>query len=338
MQAHLVQAEIIRRLDADRDFFNRAGAIIAGRTIDGDLRRIRFVGGNKVVLRQANRLTLIDRRHMVSPILLHHDGTLVQIARAARKRDLLAVIQRELAVVQRMIHLHRQLRRGAFDGAQVAAVLLGHLRHPCPFGIAVGHLHLLDRGQIDHPHLVVRGTKRAGRHVILNIFGKPGEDKLVIGRACLRLHRDRFPRLGRAVVARKQPHLLRFQADNVRGDQLIAVAADSDVSRGYVDVVKWNRFGAGPEQRRSITQIARGRQDKPRQHGQAGEAGAGEKIQFVIRRNVGGRHMLRYRKRVGCEQFEKGIAASFLPVIEGDQPLLEFGIGSFRRGGGRGRA
>ena len=56
---------------------------------------------------------------------MHQDGTFVQIALAAAERDLFSIIESELAVAQWAVHQDCQLRIGAFDGAQITAVLLG---------------------------------------------------------------------------------------------------------------------------------------------------------------------------------------------------------------------
>ena len=81
---------------------------------------------------------------MVGAILLHQDGTFVQIALAAAERDLFSIIESELAVAQWAVHQDRQLCIGAFDGAQVSAVLLGDLLHAGPFRVVVGHPHLFN--------------------------------------------------------------------------------------------------------------------------------------------------------------------------------------------------
>ena len=47
---HISKAEFVRGFDADGDLFNRAGAVIAGGTSDGNLRRLSLVRGDEVIL------------------------------------------------------------------------------------------------------------------------------------------------------------------------------------------------------------------------------------------------------------------------------------------------
>ena len=73
-------------------------------------------------------------------------------------------------------------------------------------------------------------VQRPGLDVILNAFGQAGEKKLKTGTARLRLHADLFP-LGGALVAGEQADLVGLQADQLRGDQLVGVAADRGIAR-----------------------------------------------------------------------------------------------------------
>ena len=191
VQVHVVEAELIGGLDADGDFFDGAGAIIAAGAVDRDLRRLRFVGGDEVVLGEAHRLALVDGGDVIRAVLLHVDRALVVVAVAAGEMDRLAAVERELAIAAGAIHLDFDLRVGAFDRAQIAGVLLRHRLQAGPLGIVIGDVNLLHRRQIDHAHLVVRRNERPGRHVVLDVLRQAGENKLVAraaaesGAACM---------------------------------------------------------------------------------------------------------------------------------------------------------
>ena len=216
---------------------------------------------------------------MVRAILLHENGTLINIALAAAERNLLSVIECELAVAQWMVHLHRQLCIRPFDSAQVATVLLRNRRHARPFRVVVGHLHLLDRRQIQHPDLEMTRGQVVGLDVIFDVFRKACEEELIIGRSRangaiqLRLHSDRLPGFTpRALVVRKKLDPSRFQTNHLRGHQLIAVTPHGNVARGNSNVVKRYSLGPSPEQRRPIAEITGTCGNQPGKYSQAREA------------------------------------------------------------------
>ena len=112
------------------------------------------------------------------------------------------------------------------------------------------------------------GGERTGLYVVLDVFRKTREEELKIGTSRsgrgirLRLHRNRLPpciprNLGdRALVAGKQPNLIRLEPDNLGGDKLIAIAANGNVAGRDPDVIEWRSLGPGPKQRRTIAEVA----------------------------------------------------------------------------------
>ena len=237
VKVHIFEAKLIGGLHADCDFFDGARTVVARGPVDRDLRRLRLVGGDEVVLREAHRLAFIGGGDVIRAVLLHVDRALVLVAVAARQMDGLAVIEREHPVLQGPVHLHLERRVSPFDRAQIARVLLNLRLHSGPLRIVVGHLHLLHGRQIHHAHFVVRRDQRPRGHVVLDILRQAGEDELV-GRsiACVRrgLHGHWLPSV-RALVMRKQPRLVGLHSAHARGNQLIAVAPHGHVARRYGD-------------------------------------------------------------------------------------------------------
>src|ERR1700677_2795760 len=119
MKMHIVQSKLIRSLYADRDFLDWAGAIIATRSNDGNLRRLCLVCGDEVILRESHLLALVSGGHMVSAVLFHMNRTLIPVAVTARELNCLSAIERQLSILQGMVHLHFDRRIGTFDRAQV---------------------------------------------------------------------------------------------------------------------------------------------------------------------------------------------------------------------------
>ena len=196
---------------------------------------------------------MIKRRHVVGAILLHFQRARVDVALATAKRDLLAVVEGELPVAQRLVHADAQFRIRTFHRAQVATVFLGDWRHAGPFRVVIGDPHLLNRRQVHDADFKVRRGERAGLDVVLHIFRQAGQDELVVRgaprRIRLRLHRDWLPAgFLIALVAGKQAHPLRLEPDDLCGYQLVAVAAHGYVAGGHPQIIEWRGLGPSPKQ------------------------------------------------------------------------------------------
>ena len=124
MKAEIVQAEFILGLDRDGDFLDGARAIIAAGPGDLHFRRIGLARLDEEIVGEAHGLALIDGGDVVHSVLIHVDGALVEIAFAAREANLLVVVEHEHAVAQRAVHQDFEIGIGAFDGAQIAAMLI----------------------------------------------------------------------------------------------------------------------------------------------------------------------------------------------------------------------
>ena len=332
------QAEIRSGLDADSDFFDRARAIVPRGPVDCDLRRICLAGGDEVVLREAHLLAFIGCGDVIGAILLHVDGAVVDIAAAARKMHVLPVIEREHPVLQRGGHGYGQRRVGSLQRAQITRLLLGDGLQAGPLGIVIGHLHRLDRRQIDHAEFEVLRSGCAGLHVVLDVFGKAGEQELEARAVHLRLHCDGLP-FGRAGVAGKQIDLAGRESFDLRGHHLVAIAAHGCVPWRHHNLIDGRHIlaRAGPQQRSSISHEARARGDHPHQHAGADDACAEQPHQTLARHQA-----LRTRgagvgdlERVGGEEFEEKLALGcgriFVFLLgERNQPLLELGKRSLR--------
>ncbi len=207
-------------------------------------------------------------------------------------------------------------------------MLLRDLRHAGPFRVVVSHPHLLDRRQVNHAHLEMTGGERASLHVVVDVFRKPGKEELEVGIG-LRLHRHRFPGPPSTLIVGKQLHLFRLEADDLGGDQLVAVAPHGNVAGCNPDVIERHSFGSRPEQGRPIAQVAGTRGDQPRQHAQAGNTRARKEIQLVIGYQVCRLRVPGNGKCVRGQQLEERIISFLFPVIEGKQPLLKFRVGRF---------
>ena len=73
VKVDVVEAELVSRSHRDRDFFNRAGAVVAPRTRDGHVGRIGLARLDEEVLRQPHGLPFVDRRDMVDAVLVDVD-------------------------------------------------------------------------------------------------------------------------------------------------------------------------------------------------------------------------------------------------------------------------
>ena len=86
----------------------------------------------------------------------------------------------------------------------------------------------------------------------------------------MRQHVHRLP-FGCALVLREEPDFGRIEAHQLRGDQLVGLAAHGAVARFDDDIVK-SVIDAGfrrarPQQRRPVAQVAGAGEDQPQQHG-----------------------------------------------------------------------
>src|SRR5208337_4179239 len=95
VEVNFMQAELVSGLRVHGVFLDGAGPVVASRTGDRDLRRRSLVYCDEVVFREPHLLSFARLRQMVRTVLLQMDRALVRIARAARKRNDLAVVQRE---------------------------------------------------------------------------------------------------------------------------------------------------------------------------------------------------------------------------------------------------
>ena len=116
---------------------------------------------------EAHGLALIESGDVVHAVLFHVDRALVDIAFAAREANLLVVIEHQQAIAHGLVGLDFEVGVGAFDGAQIAAVLLGHVLQVRPRRIVVGHADVLHVRQIEHANIeVVRVERRPLRRNI----------------------------------------------------------------------------------------------------------------------------------------------------------------------------
>ena len=105
--------------------------------------------GNLVALGTPTELKSEIGGDVILPVLIDVHRTLVHIAFAGSKLDLL-VIHHETAIAHRAIRQDFQVSLGTFHSAQVAAVFFDLVFQSCPGGEPVGHANLFDRGQINY--------------------------------------------------------------------------------------------------------------------------------------------------------------------------------------------
>jgi len=90
---HILQAKLVCCLHPHGDFFNGAGTIIARWPVNGNLRRLGLVGGNKIVLREAHVLPVLQRGHVIRAVLLHVDGGGIDVVSFRLERNRLPTIE-----------------------------------------------------------------------------------------------------------------------------------------------------------------------------------------------------------------------------------------------------
>ena len=100
---------------------------------------------------------------------------------------------------------------------------------------------------------------------------------------------------------------------------------------GNPNVIKRRSLRPGPEQRRPIAEIARPAATSQTSTATQAAPSAGQEIQLVVGYQLCRLRIASYGKRVRGQQLEKRIVPFLLPVIEGEQPLLELRMGQTRR-------
>src|SRR5215469_18073694 len=92
----------------------------------------------------------------------------------------LAVIERELPIFERTIHRYFKLRIGAFDGTQIAGMLLGDGLEACPLRVVIRDVDFLYGWEIEDTQVVVLRFERPGGYVVLHVFRQPREHELIV--------------------------------------------------------------------------------------------------------------------------------------------------------------
>ena len=181
VQRHFRDAELVLRFHGDGDFFDGARAIVVARPRDAHVRRFGLARFDEEIIGQAHGLPLVERGDVIHAVLLHVDRALVDIAFAAGQLNLLSVVEHQDAVAQRPVGHDFEIGVRAFDGAQIAAALLGHVLHARPGRIVVGHAHVFHAGQIEHANVEVLRIERSRFDVVFDVFRQPAEHELKAG-------------------------------------------------------------------------------------------------------------------------------------------------------------
>ena len=79
-------------------------------------------------------------------------------------------------MLERTIHGDLQIRIGAFDGVEIAAVIVGRWRETGPGREVVGDANLLYGRNIRHANVEMAGTQRPGFDVVFDVLGQAGEE------------------------------------------------------------------------------------------------------------------------------------------------------------------
>ena len=310
MQRHVGEAEFIVGLHRDGDFFDGARAVIMAGARDDHVRRLRLARLDEEIVGKAHGLALIESGDVVHAVLLHVDRALVHVAFAAREPNLLLVIQDQEAVAQGLVGLHFEIGVRAFDGAQIAAALLGHVLQVRPGRIAIRHAHVFHVRQIEHAYVEVLRVQRPRFDVVFDAFRQARENKLKARASGLRTHGHLIP-LGGALVTRVQAHVLRLQADELRRHHQVGIAPDGNIAGHHLNVVEGSRPAVRrrrPQQSRAMAQESRSGQDQPHQHAQRDCADAEKCRQLFVRNQGFGFGGARHVERIEGQQIEKGLA------------------------------
>ncbi len=175
---------------------------------------------------------------------------LVAVVGAARQKNNLAVVQLELAILQRTVRLYFNRGVRSFNCAQITGIFFSRRLNPSPGRIVIGNTDVLNGWQIHHAHSKARRDERPGGYVVFDVLRQAGEDELV-GRPCagvrFGLHCSGLPNVG-ALIPREESRLARPQAGHVRSDQLIAVPPYGDVTRSHCDGIERSSVPVCPKQ------------------------------------------------------------------------------------------
>ena len=199
------------------------------------------------------------------------------------------IVEHQAAVAHGTVGQNFQVGLGAFHGAQIAAVLLDLILQAGPGRELVGHANLFDAGRSTTRILKCFECSGAGFDVILDALRQAGEKKLKTGASRLRLHGDLFP-FGGALIARVEAHVVGLQADELRRDQLIGIAANRGVAGSDANVVE----RAGRRARHRSTAAQRRSRDSRARRASARPSTASEASPIAERRQ---------QRRVGNELF-----------------------------------
>src|SRR5581483_4203356 len=157
------------------------------------------------------------------------------------------------------------------DGTQIAARIFHALLHAGPPRKVIGDLELFDTREIDYVEAIMLGPDSAGFDVILERLRHARNQKLISGATELGPHVGLFP-FGRTVVLGEHAYALGLEAFQLGADDLVRAAADNAIAGLHSDVVVGSQFSLGkaaPEQRGSVTQVARTGRAEPDEDYQA---------------------------------------------------------------------
>ena len=131
MQSHFGETEFIVRLHGNIHFLDGACLVVmpgfAMITFGGSALRASMKKSF-----EAHRLTLIERGDVIHAVFFEANRALVNISFAARKLNLLFVVEDEDAITKRLVGLDFKIRVGTLDRSQVAAALFDHILHVRP--------------------------------------------------------------------------------------------------------------------------------------------------------------------------------------------------------------
>src|SRR6476660_1833511 len=101
MQRDAAQAVVAGRFGGNGHLFNGAGVVVSpAGTHQRNLWRVGFAGFDEKVLADADGLALFNTGDVVDAVLIHLDGTAVDIILAARELDPLSAIELDLAALK----------------------------------------------------------------------------------------------------------------------------------------------------------------------------------------------------------------------------------------------
>ena len=210
---------------------------VAAGPVDLHRRRRILARFDEEVFAQPDVLAAVDGGDVIQAVFVQRDARRGPVPVARFQLDLPVVTQHQHAFVQWTIGENGNFGLGALHGAQIAAGIFHRVLHAGPGGVMISDADLLDGRKIDHAQIVMLGFHRARFHVIFDVVGQAAEQKLVGGCAGRRQHVHLLPFRSAAVLS-EQPHFGRIESEQLRGDQLVGLAAHGAIAGRNRDVVE----------------------------------------------------------------------------------------------------